>query len=117
MISRAESGDMYRGLPGQKLKPSESAPHSSATAASSRVRMPQTFTLTRYIIRMSVVGCPLSVVRSRLTCVTKLSRGPPARITDYGPPTTDAKHFNYQLEPFHSLPTISSARRRGHLPA
>src|SRR5215469_12858142 len=100
MISRAESGDMYRGLPGQKLKPSESAPHSSAVAASSEVRMPQIFTLTRCIIihvsgQLSVVSC------QAVTPVVHLGRASTTEDgrrtaddgqTDHGPLTTDGDH-------------------------
>src|SRR5438034_5113726 len=53
MISDAARGVTYLGLCAQKLKPSASAPASSAASASSMVRIPQTFTLTLAAIEPS----------------------------------------------------------------
>src|SRR5256885_16159035 len=53
MISDAARGVIYLGLGAQKLRPSASAPASSAASASSMVRIPQTFTLTLAAIETS----------------------------------------------------------------
>src|ERR1700693_4945830 len=45
MIAAAAAGSMKRGVPSTKMKPSASAPASTATRASATLVIPQTFTL------------------------------------------------------------------------
>src|SRR5436190_14805480 len=70
MISDAARGVTYLGLCAQKLKPSASAPASSAASASSMVRIPQTFTLTLAAIETS----QLSFADQSFQLVTRVRR-------------------------------------------
>ena len=45
MIAAAAAGSMKRGVPSTKMKPSASAPASTASRASATLVIPQTFTL------------------------------------------------------------------------